>query len=202
LGPKPSTPLPRSSRADRDLESDRKLGEQIRAARLSLEKTLQEVAQKTGVTRSFLSQVERGVANPSLTTLRRIAWELGVPVFLLLADEARDRNAVVRKDKRQTLILPNSSIAYQLLSPDLNRKIEMIITTLKAGGASCDQPLSHPGEECGFLLRGCVRVYVGEETFDLNEGDTIYFDATLPHRIVNVGAEKAEILSAITPPNF
>lgn len=84
----------------------------------------------------------------------------------------------------------------------MNRKIEMIITTLKAGGASCDQPLSHPGEECGFLISGCVRVYVGEETFDLNEGDTVYFDATLPHRIVNLGAEKAEILSAITPPSF
>lgn len=190
------------SRADRDLQSDQVLGERIRVARRSLGKTLEEVAQKADVTRSFLSQVERGVASPSLTTLRRIAWELGIPVFLLLADESRARNAVVKKDRRQNLILPNSSIAYQLLSPDLNRKIEMIITTLTAGGASCDHPLAHPGEECAYLLRGCVRVTVGEEVFELEEGDTVYFDATLPHRIVNFGAETSEILSAITPPTF
>lgn len=195
-------PSSHSQRADRELESDQVLGERIRAARRSLGKTLEEVAQKADVTRSFLSQVERGVASPSLTTLRRIAWELGIPVFLLLADTSRARNAVVRKERRQNLILPNSSIAYQLLSPDLNRKIEMIITTLKAGGASCDQPLSHPGEECAYLLKGCVRVTVGEEVFDLEEGDTVYFDATLPHRIVNFGAETSEILSAITPPTF
>ncbi len=190
------------SDSDSDFENNRVLGARLRAARLSLGKTLEEVALKANVTRSFLSQVERGVASPSLTTLRRLAWELGIPVFLLLADHNQARNALVRRDERRNLVIPGSSIIYQLLSPDLNRKIEMIITRVRPGGASCDEPLSHPGEECAFLLKGCVRVEVGDEVYEMNEGDTVYFDATLPHRIVNLGTETAEILSAITPPSF
>lgn len=178
------------------------VGARIRLARTSMDKTLEEIAQKVGVTRSFLSQVERGLANPSLTNLRRIAGELRVPLFLLLADGTHPRNALVRKAERRNLVLPNATTSYQLLSPDLNRKIEMIFTTLRVGSASCEEPLSHPGEECAFLLKGKVSVEVGTEKFVLDEGDTLYFDSTLPHRIVNLGDVPAEIVSAITPPNF
>lgn len=183
-------------------DSDAVLGERLRAARQSQGKTLEEVAQNANVTRSFLSQVERGVASPSLTTLRRIAAELGVPIFLLLPQHVQPRNAIVHKSERQNLILPNSSTTYQLLSPDLNRKMEMIITALRVGCANYEEPFSHPGEECAFLLKGTVEIIVGEESFTLSEGDTLYFDATQPHRIVNLGSVTAEILSAITPPSF
>ncbi len=183
-------------------DSDAVLGARVRAARMSQGKTLEEVAQSANVTRSFLSQVERGVASPSLTTLRRIAAELGVPIFLLLPQHVQPRNAVVRKEERQNLILPNSSTTYQLLSPDLNRKMEMIITSLRVGCSNYDEPFAHPGEECAYLLKGTVEIIVGEESFVLGEGDTLYFDATQPHRIVNLGAVTAEILSAITPPSF
>lgn len=185
---------------DADLEVA--VGPRIRLARTSMGKTLEEVAGKVGVTRSFLSQVERGLAYPSLTTLRRIASELGVPVFLLLSDGSSPRNALVRKADRPNLFLPDATTSYQLLSPDLNRKIEMIFTTLRVGCASCEEPLCHPGEECAFLLKGKVGVKVGTEEFVLNEGDTLYFDSTSPHRIVNLGDVPAEIISAITPPTF
>ncbi len=178
------------------------VGPRIRLARTSMGKTLEELACKVGVTRSFLSQVERSLAYPSLTTLRRIASELGVPVFLLLSDGSSPRNALVRKAERHNLFLPDATTSYQLLSPDLNRKIEMIFTTLRVGSASCEEPLSHSGEECAFLIKGKVGVKVGTEEFVLNEGDTLYFDSTSPHRIVNLGDVPAEIISAITPPSF
>lgn len=191
-----------SAKNNHDADMDALIGSRIRQARTSMGKTLEELAQQVGVTRSFLSQVERGLASPSLTTLRRIAGEMGVPVFLLFTDGTSPRNALVRKTGRQNLVLPNASAGYQLLSPDLNRKIEMILTTVRVGSASCEVPLSHPGEECAFLLRGRVSVRVGDEDFILEEGDTLYFDCTLPHRIVNLGDMPAEILSAISPPSF
>jgi transcriptional regulator with XRE-family HTH domain len=187
---------------NREIEHDALLGVRIRAARLSLGMTLEELAQKVAVTRSFLSQIERGLASPSLTTLRRIANDLGVPVFLLLSDGASPRNALVRKSGRRNLLLPGATTSYQLLSPDLNRKMEMILTNLEVGSASCEEPLSHPGEECAFLLRGKVSVQVGSEEFIMEEGDTLYFDSTLPHRIVNLSGITAEIVSAISPPSF
>jgi len=185
-----------------DTDMDALIGSRIRQARTSIGMTLEELAQPVGVTRSFLSQVERGLVSPSLTSLRRIAMELRVPVFLLLADGASPRNALVRKEERQNLILPGATTSYQLLSPDLNRKLEMILTTLQVGMASCEAPLSHPGEECAVLLKGNVRVEVADDKFILEEGDTLYFDCTLPHRIVNLGDIPAEIISAISPPSF
>jgi transcriptional regulator with XRE-family HTH domain len=192
----------KGNQANGDSELNTMLGARIRAARTTMGMTLEELAQKVSLTRSFLSQVERGLTSPSLTTLRRIANELGVPVFLLLSNGSNPRNAVVRRGDRRNLLLPNATTTYQLLSPDLNRKIEMLMTRLQVGSATADQPLSHPGEECAFLLKGKVLVEVAHEKFILEEGDTLYFDASLPHRTVNLGSVEAEIISAITPPSF
>lgn len=180
------------------------VGAKIRSARKGLGKTLEEVAQEVGVTRSFLSQVERGISAPSITTLRHIAKVLRIPIFLLLNvfNGVDRKNVVVRKGERQTIVLPKSTTSYQLLSPDLNRKIEMIMTELEPKSSSCDEPLFHNGEECAFILSGKALVEVGDEEFVLEKGDCLYFDCGIPHRITNIGDRKVKIISAITPPNF
>ncbi len=164
--------------------------------------TLAEVAGQVGVTRSFLSQVERGVVNPSVTTLRRIAQALRVPLFILLSRDEFSPNALVKKDERRTIVLSYSNLTYQLLSPDLNRKIEMVYSRIEPGSISCEEPVSHPGEECMLVLVGTVRVEVGDEEFIVDEGDTLYFDCGLPHRLTNISDVPAEMVSAITPPSF
>ncbi len=181
------------------------LGSKLRSARKSLGKTLEEVAQEIGVTKSFLSQVERGKSSPSITTLRNIAKVLRIPIFLLFnIVEGNDykKNILVKKDERQIIVLPQASISYQLLSPDFNRKIEMILTELEPNSSSCDEPMFHNGEECAFLLTGKALVEIGEDKYVLEEGDSLYFDSGIPHRIVNIGDTKVTIISAITPPNF
>ncbi|MDP8288670.1 MAG: cupin domain-containing protein [Candidatus Electryonea clarkiae] len=181
------------------------VGTKIRSVRKGLSKTLEEVAQEIGVTRSFLSQVERGKVAPSITSLRKIAKTLRIPIFLLLNSELENdqkTNVVVRKSERRNLILPHATTIYQLLSPDLNRKIEMILTHLDPDSSSCDEPLFHNGEECAFVLAGKVLIEVGGEEYILEEGDSFYFDCGIPHKITNIGDTKVEIVSAITPPNF
>lgn len=186
----------------REQEYALQLGSRIRAARNGNRMTLADVAKQVGVTRSFLSQVERGIVNPSVTTLRRIAQVLRIPLFILLSEDGFSPNALVKKDERRTIVLSYSNLTYQLLSPDLNRKIEMVYSKIEPGSVSCEEPVSHPGEECMLMLKGKVRAEVGHEVFIVDEGDTLYFDCGLPHRLTNIGTVPAEMVSAITPPSF
>lgn len=177
------------------------LGTRIRAARKTLGLTLEEVGESAGVSRSFISQVENEQAAPSIVTLRKIAKALGTPVFALVDDYDND-HTVVRKEERKRIRAPQSPVEYELLSPDLQRKMEVIQMVLEPGQASTPVPMGHRGEECATLIAGSVRVQVGDEFFDLEEGDTIYFDSGIPHRVVNLGSSQARIISAITPPSF
>jgi transcriptional regulator with XRE-family HTH domain len=181
------------------VERDDQLGRRIRTLRTERGLTLTGLAARVGITRSFLSSVERGVAYPSLLVLRSIAAALEVPVFLLFtAPEAN--GMVVRKGSRKVIRPPGAPVSYELVSPDLRRKIEMIIVRLKPGLDSA--AMAHEGEECALVLSGRVAITVGDVEYELDEGDSIYYDSGLPHKARAVGDEPAEIVSAITPPNF
>jgi transcriptional regulator with XRE-family HTH domain len=181
------------------IERDDQLGRRIRALRTERGLTLTGLAARVGITRSFLSSVERGVAYPSILVLRTIASALEVPVFLLFT-APESNGAVVRKDSRKVIKPPGSPLSYELVSPDLRRKIEMILVHLKPGVDG--SAMAHEGEECALVLRGHVVITVGDVEYELNEGDSIYYDSGLPHKARAVGEENAEIVSAITPPNF
>jgi transcriptional regulator with XRE-family HTH domain len=181
------------------VERDDQLGRRIRVLRTERGLTLTGLAARVGITRSFLSSVERGVAYPSLMVLRSIAAALEVPVFLLFtAPEAN--GMVVRRDARKVIRPPGAPVSYELVSPDLRRKIEMIIVRLKPGLDSA--AMAHEGEECALVLRGRVVITVGDVDYELDEGDSIYYDSGLPHKARAAGDQPAEIVSAITPPNF
>jgi transcriptional regulator with XRE-family HTH domain len=181
------------------VERDDQLGRRIRALRTERGHTLTGLAARVGITRSFLSSVERGVAYPSILVLRSIAAALEVPVFLLFT-APESNGIVVRSEARRVIRPPGGSLSYELLSPDLRRKLEMIIVRLKPGVDG--SALAHEGEECALVLKGRVMMTVGDVDYELNEGDSIYYDSGLPHKARALGDEPAEIVSAITPPNF
>jgi len=181
------------------VERDDQLGRRIRALRTERGHTLTGLAARVGITRSFLSSVERGVAYPSILVLRSIAAALEVPVFLLFT-APESNGIVVRKEARKVIQPPGTSLSYELVSPDLRRKIEMIIVRLKPGVDGSAG--AHEGEECALVLRGSVVITVGDVDYELNVGDSIYYDSGLPHKARALGLEEAEIVSAITPPNF
>lgn len=181
------------------VERDDQLGRRIRALRTERGLTLSGLAARVGITRSFLSGVERGVAYPSLMVLRSIAAALEVPVFLLFT--APETNSiVVRRNARKVIRPPGAPVSYELVSPDLKRKIEMILVQLRPGLDS--SAAAHEGEECALVLKGRVVITVADVDYELNEGDSIYYDSGLPHKARAAGDEPAEIVSAITPPNF
>lgn len=165
--------------------------------------SLQDLAARTALTPSFLSQVERDMAEPSITSLRKIAEALEVPIFYFLLDNA-SHSPVVRRNERRVLELSQSGVTYELLSPPdfAGRSMEMVITRMSPGAAGGDHPVTHPGEECILILHGQAAVLVADEEHILSEGDCIYFFASIPHHIRNLGEGELRFLAAITPPAF
>ena len=186
------------------------LGRRIRTLRLERQLTLQAVARTARVSQSLISQVERGLASPSINTLRRIAGALDVPIAALflggdMSEDESDgtgRRLVVRQHERKGLHVPRSKVVYELLTPDLNRKIEFIWIEYEPGAITHPEPMSHPGEENAVCLEGSVVVTIDREEFALTEGDSISFDSGRPHQVENRTETRAILVSAITPPAF
>lgn len=183
------------------MEANLKMGEKIRNIRKTQGLSLSVLADKIGKTSSYLSQVERGLAEPSITALREISKALKVPIFYFLIEDQK-HNAVVRKEDRKVLRFPGSNLTFELISPDLDHDIEMIEARLKPGASTLDKPLSHNGEEVSIVVEGEMEITIGSERYELSKGDSIYYNANLPHKITSIGDEDLVFISAITPPNF
>lgn len=181
------------------------LGSVIRAAREKHELTLQQVAQRTRLSVSYLSQIERDLLHPSVSTLKRIAQALGIAAGKLMfpASKTAGRGmvSVQRKGERKRLLFPHSNIEYELLTPDLRRRVSMLWLSAQPGAES-GPAFTHEGEDGVVVLAGELSIEVGGVWHDLKVGDSIYFNSELPHRWRNPGRVVAEAVWVSTPPSF
>lgn len=204
------------------------LGEKLKSIRLQRKITLEELSHKSEVSKSLLSQIERNISVPTVITLERITRAFGMATSELFFElensgksvsakasrEKKDGNsdwgenaqngksvAIVRRSDRKKLILPRSEAEYELLSPDLRRKIEFITVCFPAG-AKITNFFNHKGEECGVILEGKLKGIIGDQVVVLEEGDSIYIDSSIPHRWENAGNVEMRAIWAITPPSF
>jgi mannose-6-phosphate isomerase-like protein (cupin superfamily) len=150
----------------------------------------------------MLSQVERDAVSPSISSLRRIAMVLNVPAFYFLIEDRDLDSSIVRRDQRKTLRLPGYQATYQLLTPDLNKRIETILFELAPGEATVDSPMGHEGEESLVVIAGRLRMTFPDREVILEQGDSIYIEPFLPHRAENIGDVPASAICAISPPSF
>jgi quercetin dioxygenase-like cupin family protein len=147
---------------------------------------------------SYLSQIERGVTMPSLTRLTTIANALDVEVGYFFEDDV-SAPCVVRSNQGKRL--KNTADAMvELLSADLSDKKIQPYRMVCQPGASSGQPATHPGEESGLVLKGRLAVTIGEETFVLEAGDSIHYQALQPHSWRNEGSAECVVLWVVSPP--
>lgn len=176
--------------------------DKIRRLRKTKKLRIKDVAEKTGLSVSLLSQIERGKTSPSITTLRKIAMALDVSMVYFF-EGGQSNDMIVRKNERKYLARAGSNIRYQLLSPDLNRKIELVLIELDPGPNEPENLFySHDGEECIYVSSGRLNFELDGVSHILEEGDTIYFHASKPHRIANAWDKPTVIICAVTPPSF
>ena len=194
---------PGGMQAQRETANEPDLGVTIRRLRESRQLSLKEVAARSGLTQSFLSQVERNLTSPSVASLRRVAQAFGVPLTELFQGPVIPENRVVRRAERRQLIHPSRQWRDYLLTPSLTGKLQVILSVIEPGGGSGEEPYAHDSdEECVIVLRGRLEFWVGPDRYVLEEGDSIVFESRTPHRNSNPGPERAEVLWITTPPSY
>ena len=174
------------------------LAQRIRSFRLDQRLTLEEVASRTGLTRSWLSKVENFRVTPSLPALAQIAVALGVTTADLVAGlDEKPTFVVVRKDERLPVERDkshNNTTLYESLAHKRpNRAMDPFLLTVPAGAAR-DEALSHEGEEFLMVQQGAIDFEYDGETQSLRKGDSLYFDSNVPHRILNPHKRPAVVL--------
>lgn len=180
--------------------AETQLGERIREHRRALGLSLVQMTKKTGITAGALSQIERGKLNPSLRTLRSVARALDISLFQLFYDDAAEGSTyLLRRNERRRLHFADSTVTYESMSPLNNVSMEVMLVRMDGGNTATKTLNSHAGEEFVLVLRGQVRVDIGDKTYRLGAQDSIYFRSDRPHRYMNEKAETAEMIVAITP---
>lgn len=177
------------------------LGRRLRARRQELGLSLRELAERVALTASFLSQIERDLASPSIQSLRKISDALEVPIFYFLV-EPDVKSPVVRRDERVQLRLPGSNLAYQLMTPDLSRQMEVLLAEKEPGQEMITMPLRQQTEEFIYILEGQLEIELGQEAYLLGPGDSVYFDGPMLRRLTARGDTTLRFISVITPPIF
>lgn len=175
-------------------------GQMIRTIREKKGLTLSDLADGADLTVGGLSQIERDLVNPSIPTLRRIAIKLGVPVFTLLMEPDDEESIVVRSDRQLLFTSAQTNASYETLSPPTKQRFEVVRFSLLPGATTANDPMIHPGEECCLILKGTMRLELGEHVIILNAGDAAQFDSSIPHKYINIGDVEAEAIDVMSPP--
>jgi transcriptional regulator with XRE-family HTH domain len=177
------------------------LGKRIRQRREELSLSLRELARRTDLTASFLSQVEHSQANPSISSLRRLTEALDVTMLYFLVD-GPEHDPVVRADNRARISFANSKLMYELLTPDLSGKFEVMQGRIGPGADNIVRPLRQETEECILVLSGSLDIGLASEHYILNPGDSITFKGNQLHSMACESKEDAQWISIIAPPAF
>lgn len=172
-------------------KSDTKLlsGTRIRLLRRKTGLTLQALSDKAGISVSFLSQVERDKAIPSLGTLAQLATALNVSLDYFISTP-KPADSVTRQNERPRFAIDDGSLQYERVSADVpGGTLTSLMIHIPVGYSS--EVASHSGEELVVVLRGNIRQTLGDDTFVLSPGDSMHFMGDTPHSFANIGDEPA-----------
>jgi XRE family transcriptional regulator, regulator of sulfur utilization len=162
--------------------------------------SLRDLADRSGVSAPMLSQVERGETSPTLAVAERIAFGLELSLSQLVRLDEGDGVSIVRADERRRG--GGREHAYEVLTPPLpGLRAEVSLHTLAPGAATAgpdDPPMHEPGSrETAIVESGPVRFVCGGAAHDLEEGDSVTFDADLPHHFENPGKADANFYAIV-----
>lgn len=170
------------------------IGRKIRERRTGRGLTLARLAEKTGVSTSLVSQLERGGINPSISLLKAVADALETPLADLLAEEgaAAPRPSPVMRARERKIIGWEGGVRFGLLSRELDLGCEFIFNEWPPGATTGRRAYVHDGVECGVVLQGELEVEMEDGVHPLKPGDSITFRSSTPHRISNRGPKTAK----------
>ena len=173
------------------------IGERLRHAREARRLSLAVVAERSGLTKGFLSRVERDATSPSVSSLVSICEAIGVPLADIFATP---RAVIMRAGDRPHATLPGRSVIDTLLTAVEERKITVIETAAGPEGSGGDALYSLPCEvEVCYVVAGAIELTLGNDIYQLDAGDSMTFDGTVPHTWRNVAATMSRIVWILAP---
>ena len=183
------------------MKSDFFIGEQVKTLRKQKGMKIKHLSVLSGISISLLSEIETGKKIPSIKTLIRIADTLDVNPSFLLDHRKPKYLDLTRKSERAEFISRELNVVYKMITRGITDGKLMVLSLGLAPGMGRDRMYYHEGEECLLIQKGTVKIQVGEESYFLEEGDSICFKSTVLHNIFNVGDTTAEIICINTPPS-
>lgn len=182
------------------MKLDEKIGYKIKNLRNENGLTQQELADRAELTKGFISQVERGQTVPSVATLADIVECLGSNLSEFFNEDEDPQIVYKPEDCFEKTDKQDNRIVWLVPTAQKNQ-MEPILVTLKPKTTQpFDKP--HEGEEYGYVLQGSVRLFFGDHTELLEEGDSFYYAATKRHKLEAAGDKEAKVLWISTPPSF
>lgn len=175
------------------------VGKRLRDLRIRRGYSLRSLADRSGLNINTLSLVENGKTSPSVSTLQQLALALGVPITAFFESEPSEKKLVFTPhDTRQPEIF--GSLQMENLGKDLRgNAVQPFLVTLKPGKGCGDHAVIHSGHEFVYCVSGSIHYRVDKQDFHLMAGDSLVFEADLPHCWENDGVETAQILLVLHP---
>ena len=179
-------------------DKEPRIGAQLRAARLASRRSIAEVAEQSGLTKGFLSKLERDLTNVSVASLMRLCDALGISVGSLFQAA---KGEVVRKGEYPPINFGGNGVREYLLTPAGEKRVQAILSEIEPGGGSGDEPYSLPTDvEFAFVLAGQLRIVVAGETLTLDAGDAFTFQSSAAHTFgVPPSAGPTQVLWVFSP---
>jgi len=181
----------------------KEIAEKLKAFRSANRLTLKQLAEKAGCTDAYLSQLERGLANPSVMILKKIATALGLQVVDFFLGPEQEENDVVMKERdRVNMSFRRGDPKIQMLVRKIsNKRMQPFYTTIEPGGGSRGA-YSHIGEECGIVLQGVLELNLNGKVYRVKKNESFYFSSQEPHSWSNPGKKKTIVIWVVSPPTF
>jgi transcriptional regulator with XRE-family HTH domain len=179
------------------------LGKTIAKFRIKRGLTLQELADKTGYTKGYLSKIEKAEKAPPVSTLINIAKALNIRLADIFGENSNSNPiCLVKRGERQSIARDGSifGYAYESLAHKYHSKqMEPYLLSLPVHPRK-NAIFQHRGEEMMFMLEGTMKFFYGDQEYLVEEGDCIYFDASIAHYGVCHGEQEAKCLMVIYSP--
>ncbi|MFO0557949.1 MAG: XRE family transcriptional regulator [Polyangiales bacterium] len=180
-------------------ELTRRVAETVRVLRKNRGYSLDDLAQRSGVSRASLSQIETAKTNPTISILWKIAAALGVPFAQLLGEAQTERVRILRRADQQVLRSTDGRMESRPLMPaGASPMVEAYELRLQPRSISVSEPHSKGTTETLVVLTGALRLRVADEVFDLGAGDSVFFQADVQHSYENTGRVEARYHNVIT----
>lgn len=177
------------------------IGRKIRRLRIKLGLTQEELADRTELSKGFISQLENDITSPSIATLMDILEALGTDISSFFNDRSEARVVFTAEDTFEKEDDEAGSVIRWLVPNAQKNALEPILVTIQPGGHT-EESDPHEGEEFGMVLSGSVTLIDGDSKHRVHKGDSFYFHPQGVHYLENNGKTPAKVLWVSTPPSF